>query len=150
MTNNKQVAEGLLPLQQQFEQFRATHPPRSKLPEALWQSAAALAKQHGLYPVAHALRLDYTGLKKRLGGAARRRRKATPPRFVELIAPGATKLDECVIEFESAHGAKMRIQWKATGPLDWASLLRTWRAAENDSDHSADARAGGDRACRRA
>ncbi len=128
--NNRPISEVLVPLQQQFEQFRATHPPRSKLPEAFWAAAAKLAKKHGLYPVAHALRLDYMGLKKRVGGSARRRRKPAQPRFVELIAPPARNLDECVIEFESARGAKMRIQWKAAAPPDWAGLLRAWRQVE--------------------
>ena len=128
--NSKPIPEALVPLHQQFEQFRATHPPRSKLPEAFWASAAELAKQHGLYTVAHALRLDYVGLKRRVTGSARRRRKPAQPRFIELIAPGPSKLDECVIEFESAQGAKMRIQWKATAPPHWAGLLRAWRQVE--------------------
>ena len=127
---SRPIPEALVPLQQQFEQFRATHPPRSKLPEAFWTSAAELAKKHGLYTVAHALRLDYMGLKKRVGGSARRRRRPAPPRFVELIAAGPPKLDECVIEFESARGGKMRIQWKAAAPPDWAGLLRAWRQVE--------------------
>jgi hypothetical protein len=50
--------------------------------------------------------------------------------FVELVGPGATKLEECVIEFESLSGTKMRIQWKASAPPDWSSLLRAWRDAE--------------------
>ena len=35
-----------------------------------------------------------------------------------------------MIEFESPSGDKMRIQWKASAPPDWASLLRAWREAE--------------------
>jgi len=127
--NSRPTPEALVPLQQQFQQFRATHPPRSKLPEALWAAAAGLAKQHGLYTVAHALRLDYVGLKRRVAGSARRRPQAQP-RFVELMASGPPKLDECVIEFESARGAKMRIHWKATAPPDWTGLLRAWRRVE--------------------
>jgi hypothetical protein len=97
----------------------------------LWQSAVELARQHGVYAVAHPLRLDYTGLKKRLGGSPSRRRKLAKPAFVELVAPPPQgKVDECVIEFESLRGAKMRIQWKATVPPDWASLLRAWREVE--------------------
>jgi hypothetical protein len=128
--NSRPIPEALAPLQQQFQQFRATHPPRSKLPDEFWASAAGLAKEHGLYTVAHALRLDYVGLKKRVVGSARRRRKPAQPRFVELIAAGPPKLDECVIEFESARGAKMRIQWKAAAPPDWTGLLRAWRQVE--------------------
>jgi len=83
-----------------------------------------------VYSVAHPLRLDYMGFKKRLGGASRRRRKASKPAFVELIAPHAATLRECVIEFESLRGGKVRIQWKAAAPPDWTSLLRAWRDAE--------------------
>ena len=81
--DGKPIPEAFVPLQQQSEQFRATHPSRSRLPEALWGSAAELAKQHGLYTVAHALRLDYAGLKKRLAGSGKRRRKSAQARFVE-------------------------------------------------------------------
>jgi hypothetical protein len=38
------------------------------------------------------------GLKKRLGGVPRLRQKASSPAFVELIAPKAVTLKECVIE----------------------------------------------------
>jgi hypothetical protein len=127
---NTQIPEPIAQLQRQLEQFRSTQPRRTKLPESLWQSAVELARQHGVYAVAHPLRLDYTGLKKRLGGSPSRRRKLTKPAFVELIAPHPGKLDECVIEFESSRGAKMRIQWKAPVPQDWASLLRAWREVE--------------------
>ena len=78
----------------------------------------------------HPLRLDYMGLKKRLGGVSRLRRKARKPAFVELIAPHAATLRECVIEFESLRGGKVRIQWKAAAPPDWMGLLRAWREAE--------------------
>ena len=50
-------------------------------------------------------------------------------RGADRAGPPATP-EECVIEFESSGGGKMRIQWKATAPPDWASLLRAWRDAE--------------------
>ena len=121
------IAEAILQLQRQLDQFRSTQPRRTKLPESLWQAAVELARQHGVYSVAHPLRLDYMGLKKRLGAVPILRRKATKPAFVELITPHPAALEECVIEFESSSGGKMRIQWKASAPPDWASLLRAWR-----------------------
>ena len=124
------IPEPVAQLQRQLEQFRSTRPRRTKLPEALWQAAVELARQHGVYPVAHPLRLDYTRLKKRLGGAPVLLRKATKTAFVELAAPPHTQLEECVIEFESSGGSKMRIQWKATAPPDWTTLLRAWRETE--------------------
>jgi len=62
------IPEPIVQLQRQLEQFRGTQPRRTKLPESLWQAAVELARQHGVYPVAHPLRLDYMQLKKRLGG----------------------------------------------------------------------------------
>jgi len=124
------IPEPIVQLQRQLEQFRSTQPRRTKLPESLWQAAVELARQHGVYPVAHPLRLDYMQLKKRLGGVPSPRRKTTKPTFVELVAPSPGKVDEWVIEVESSRGAKMRIQWKATVPPDWASLLRAWREVD--------------------
>jgi len=123
------IPEAIVQLQRQLDQFRSTQPRRTKLPESLWQAAVELARQYGIYPVAHPLRLDYMGLKKRLGGVPSRRQE-TKPAFVELIAPHATPLEECIIEFDAPSGSKMRIQWKAAAPGDWVSLLRAWREAE--------------------
>ena len=122
--------EPVAQLQRQLEQFRSTRPGRTKLPESLWQAAVELARQHGVYPVAHPLGLDYTRLKERLGGSPTMRRKATKPVFVELVAPSRAQLEEYVIEFESAGGSKMRIQWKAAEQPDWTCLLRAWRERE--------------------
>ena len=121
------IPEPIAQLQRQLDQFRSTQQRRTKLPESLWQAAVELARQHGVYSVAHPLRLDYMGLKKRLGAPSSHRRKAPRPAFVELITPHPATLEECVIEFESSSGGKMRIQWKASAPPDWASLLRAWR-----------------------
>jgi hypothetical protein len=127
------VPASITELQAQLEQFRSTHPPRTRLPQSVWQSAAELARCHGIYVVAHLLRLDYSTLKKRVNGSAEcsvRRRKKTQPRFVELIGAAGERMDEYVIEFESARGAKLRIHCKTPTPPDWAALLRAWRRAE--------------------
>jgi len=117
-------------LQRRFDEFRSTQPHRTRLPETLWQAAVDLARQHGLHPVAHPLRLDYMGLKKRLEGVPGPQKKVAAPAFVELIASHPATISECVIEFDSSIGSKMRIQWKGSSTPDWASLLRAWREAE--------------------
>src|SRR5712671_2544925 len=99
------IPEPIAQLQRQLDQFRSTQPRGRRLPDSMWQAAVELARQHGVYSVAHPLRLDYTGLKKRLGGVPVRRREAAKPAFVELIAPQ----EECVIEFEAPSGNKMRV-----------------------------------------
>jgi len=124
------IPEPIAQLQRQLDEFRSTQPRGRKLPESVWQAAVELAREHGVYSVAHPLRLDYMGLKKRVGGVSRLRRKATKPAFVELIVPHAATLKECIIGFESLRGGKVRIQWKAGAPPDWTSLLRAWRDAE--------------------
>ena len=124
------IPEAIVQLQRQLDQFRSTQPQRTKLPEPLWQAAVELARQHGIYPVAHPLRLDYMGLKRRLGGVPTLRRKASKPTFVELTEPHAVPLAEYAMDLECSSGRKMRIQWKASGPPDWVSLLRAWREME--------------------
>ena len=123
--------EPILKLQRQLEDFRSSQPRRTKLPASLWQAAVELAQQYGIYPVAHSLRLDYMGLKKRPGQVAPPdRQKVATPAFVELVAAQPATLEECVIEFESARGAKLRIYRKATTPPDWTNLLHAWRETE--------------------
>ena len=56
------IPEPVAQLQRQLEQFRSAQPGRTKLPESLWKAAVELARQHGVYAVAHPLRLDYTRL----------------------------------------------------------------------------------------
>jgi hypothetical protein len=125
------VPEPIVQLQRQLDQFRSAQPHRAKIPEGMWEAAVELARQHGLYAVAHPLRLDYVGLKRRLEGVTKveRKKKVASPRFVELLAAHPTAA-ECLIEFESKSGSKMRIQWKGSGAPDWSSLLRAWREAE--------------------
>src|SRR5215467_14056906 len=82
------VPEAITQLQRQLEQFRSSRPGRKKLPESLWQAAVELARQHGIYAVAHPLRLDYTRLKQRLDGIPNRPRKPAQPAFIELIGSG--------------------------------------------------------------
>jgi hypothetical protein len=127
------VSESITELQAQLEQFRSTHPLRTKLPESVWQAAAELARCHGIYVVAHSLRLDYCTLKKHVTGSpesSSRRRKKPQAKFVELIGAARERVDEYLIEFESAHGRKLRIHCKTNTPPDWPALLRGWRTAE--------------------
>ena len=124
------ILEPIAQLQLQLNEIRSTRPRGKKLPDSVWQAAVELAREHGVYSVAHHLRLDYAGLKKRLVGVSHRRRKTRKPAFVELMAQPSAMLGECLIEFESLRGSKVRIQWKAATSPDWMSLLRAWRETE--------------------
>ncbi len=120
------IPEAILHLQQQLDQWRGAQKGRTKLPESFWQAAVDLAKQYGVFRTAQPLRLDYTRLKQRLSGPVPRR-KSPRPAFVELVRPQPAEMEEFVIEFESAQGGKMRVQWRSNTPPDWTNLLRAWR-----------------------
>jgi hypothetical protein len=125
------IAEPIAQLQGELEEYRRMQPRRAKLPESIWEAAAELARAHGVHAVAQALRLDYMGLKRRLGGeVARRGPNKSKPVFVELIAPPPAKCGECLIELESTSGDKMRIHWPVRVAPDWTALLRAWRGTE--------------------
>ena len=127
----KPVAGPIVQMQRELEEYRRSQPRRAKLPDSIWDAAATLAREHGVHAVAQALRLDYMGLKKRVGGEVASQRPAnSKPVFVELIAPPPTKPEECLIEFESTRGDKMRIHWPASIAPDWTALLRAWRGTE--------------------
>jgi hypothetical protein len=125
------IAEPIAQLQRELEEYRRMRPRRAKLPESIWDAAAELAREHGVYAVAQALRLDYMGLKRRLGGeVASQRPDKSKTVFVELMAPPPAKCEECLIEFESTRGDKMRIHWPVRTAPDWTALLRAWRGTE--------------------
>jgi hypothetical protein len=123
------IPEAILHVQQQLDQWRGAQKGRTKLPESFWQAAVDLARQYGVFRTAQPLRLDYTRLKQRLSGAVPKR-ESPRPAFVELVRPQPAEMEECVIEFESAQGGKMRVQWKSNVPPDWTNLLRAWRDGE--------------------
>ena len=128
--STSQTPEPVLQLQRQLEDFRSRLPGRVKLPELLWQTAVELARQYGIYPVAHPLRRDYVGWKKRLGDASSpHHHKATPPAFIEGMAAQPAAPEACVMELASPRGAKMRIHWRTSTP-DWTELLHAWRETE--------------------
>ena len=126
------LSESITELQAQLAEFRSTHPPRTRLPQSLWQSAADLAQCHGLYVVARSLKLDYSTLKKHAGGreSVPRVHNKAQPKFVELVGATGQSRDEYLIEFECARGRKLRIHCKTNMPPDWATLLHAWGRAE--------------------
>ena len=113
------IPEAIVQLQRQFDQFRSTQPRRTKLPESLWEAAVELAREHGIYSVAHPLRLDYMGLKKRIGGiSAIRRRSTKAATFIELPAPQATAQRELSVRVRRTFGRGMGLNFGGISRLD--------------------------------
>ncbi len=120
-------ASGIEAARARFEDWRSGRSGRSPIPDELWCAAINAARQEGVNRTAQQLHLDAGKLKRLLVAAdSWGRRAPRKPRFVELIAPAPASAPECLIEFESASGSKMRIHWKAAVPPDWANLLRAW------------------------
>ena len=115
------IPEDMQELHRRLEEWRATHRPRSPLPDELWSMAVVLAKRHNLHRVARTFKLDYGALKRRML-ASDPQPKAT---FVELIAPASGSIAECSMEVDSANGAKkVRIQMKGVPPAGLAAVIR--------------------------
>ena len=116
-----------------LERWRSSHTTRLPIPDRLWAAAAELAREHGVFHTAKALRLEYGKLKRLMESAKpvmkaspagpRRTRSMAPPAFVELMTSPTIGLSECVIELEGRRG-KMRIQWKGTTAPDLGGLSR--------------------------
>jgi hypothetical protein len=120
------LPDDLLQLSQRLEEWRSANPPRTRLPEPIWEAAVEMAQRHGLHRTTKALRMDYTRLKKRLPVGPQPPRLA-PPAFLEMLASPAIPPAEWVVELESA-GGRMRVSMKGAA-LDWSSLLHAWREA---------------------
>ena len=120
-------------VQRRLERWRSAHTTRLPIPNRLWAAAAELAREHGVFHTAKALRLEYGKLKRLMETAKpvakaspagpRRTRSMAPPAFVELMTSPTIGLSECVIEMEGRRG-KMRIQWKGTTAPDLGGLSR--------------------------
>src|SRR5258708_4446955 len=117
------IPDDLQQLSERLEERRRANPPRTRLPEPIWEAAVEMAQRHGLHCVTKALRMDYTRLKKRLPPAAVQPLRPAPPAFLELVAP--TGPVERVGELESASG-RMRGSMEGKDP-DWGRLLPAWR-----------------------
>jgi len=126
-------------LYRRFERWRSAHTGRLPIPERLWAAAAELAREHGVFPTAKALRLEYGKLKQRVdaaGPAARGRVSKTPaavprrtrsrfrpPAFMEMIAPRPGSSPECRVELEGPRG-RMRIEFKGIATAELVALSR--------------------------
>ena len=122
-----EVPTGMRRIYRRLERWRGSHQGRLPIPEALWAAAAELAREHGVGRTAQILHLEHGKLKRMVKSAAPVvRRAAVPPAgFLELVAPQAVGVTECVIELEGPRG-KVRIQWKGAAAPDLAGLSRAW------------------------
>lgn len=121
----------LEPLRRQIERWRGTRTKRSPMPESLWQGAAALAREHGVYAAAQELGLSYGSLRTRAEAD-----EAVPARakgaglaratFVELATgpTGAAPLPGAlIVEVTGPKGQRLTVRLHGS-ELDVADLIR--------------------------
>jgi hypothetical protein len=111
-----------------LDRWRRSRSRGSRIPESFWASAVELAGRWGLSRTATALRVGYYCLQERCERASRSEPSAAAT-FVE-VPPGSFvgPATECVIEWEKASGARLRI--RLPGAPDLAALSRSfWETA---------------------
>jgi len=101
-------------LREQLEAWRRQKRRGSRIPEAIWERAAELAREHGGSRVAGALRLDYYGLRGRVEPVED---IIEAPAFVELALSGPGGSPPVVVEMERADGARLTIRMEGAGDL---------------------------------
>src|ERR1700733_1256859 len=89
-----------------FGEWRQNRRGKARIPAELWSAAAAAAQKEGLNRTARGLHVAGDDLRRRMANTGR---QPGSPAFVELVAPRAASLPECMIELEGRRG-KLRIQ----------------------------------------
>lgn len=117
-------------LEQRFAVWRRTRKARTRIPEPLWASAVKLAASFGIHRTASTLKLDYYSLKERLeqmpSESVSDYVSGQRPAFVELRPAVPAPAGECLIEFEDAQGASMRVHLKGVDVPDLVALGRSF------------------------
>ena len=95
-----EVPAGMQRICRRFERWRRSHRGRLPIPEGLWASAAAVAREHGVFRTAKVLRLEYGKLKRMAEATSGSPQPATAPTaFLELM-PQPVGVSDCLIEVE--------------------------------------------------
>lgn len=119
---------GVKQLRGRIERWRTTRERRTAMPAELWSEAADLAHVHGAYPVAHALRISFDGLKRRIAEATRGSKAIAerPRAFVEMTGAellGGPMVPGTVLELCDASGTRLLLHLARVMEVDVASLV---------------------------
>jgi hypothetical protein len=121
-------------IQARIEHWRTTREKRTAMPAGLWEQAAGLARVHGIYRTAQALRLSYDSLKGRVLAAPGGGRGGQQGYrgFVDFGSAPLMGLGQPaagpVVELSDADGAKLTIRLTGGGELDARALAESFWA----------------------
>ena len=126
MPRNKAPITTLDETKTRFEEWRNNRSGKARIPAELWSAAVEVARKEGINRTARELHVAWDDLKRRMGEVPQ---QPGSPAFVELVAPQAESVPECMIELEGRRG-KLRIQLKGDPASYLATLSRElWESA---------------------
>ena len=129
MRRSKTPTVNLEEAQARFGEWRQNRRGKARIPAELWSAAVAVAQKEGLNRTARELHVAWDDLKRHMEITGEVPRQPGSPAFVELVAPRAASLPECMIELEGRRG-KLRIQLKNVPAWYLATLSRElWETA---------------------
>jgi hypothetical protein len=119
-------------VRRRLEEWRRSRPKWEPIPASLWREAATLARAHGIYPIAKALRLEYYSLKRQMEAISQESgaKPLAHPAFVEVaLVPSPPLPAECSVELERLDGTRMRVRLSRQEDLvALADSFWRWRA----------------------
>ena len=131
-----EIPEEMAKVRRDIEEWRSPRTKRCRLPERLWEAAAALGRTHGIYRTARALHVSYESLKHRVvsgtGGRQTDTTRQTAVPFVELrpspfaTTPAAARGPE--VELVGVQGERMVIRLAANQHLDLPALAKAFQS----------------------
>jgi len=114
--------EQLVPLRRQIQEWRKARSGPEPMPEELWAGAVALAKEFGVCPIARALPVDYTALRKRVERPSEA--GLVKPTFIQLPATVSPAAEPATtIEISARDGSRMVIHLEAGRGMETASIV---------------------------
>src|SRR5580658_9635001 len=129
MPRNKAPMMTLGEARARFEEWRNKRSGKSRIPAELWSAAVEVARKEGINRTARELHVAWDDLKRRMAPMGEVPQQPGSPSFVELVAPQAESIPECMIELEGRR-CKVRIQLKGASASYLATLSRElWESA---------------------
>jgi hypothetical protein len=122
-------------VRREIAEWRSTRTKRCRLPDRLWEAAAALGRTHGIYRTARALQVSYESLKSRIasgtGGRPTETIRQPGVPFVELrpapLATGPALVRGAEVELVGVRGERMVIRLAAGQHLDLPALAKVFQ-----------------------
>ncbi len=125
-----QTAPRLNKVKSAFKAWRTTKEKGNRIPEYLWEEAAALYPEFSISKISTTLSLSYINLKQRVEnkiGESSSNKSEPFPGFVELgFSASSPSISECVVEMEDGNGSKMRMCFRGKTDFDLLELGKSF------------------------